>query len=171
MNLAEILHVSVTPVVLISASGLVSLALYNRLGLINTRVRNFHREKISLLKELQADDHIDKRLLLNMMNSQIARVMHKARLMVWSLYGVLLGIVAFVLCSLLAAVGTIWPMLSYAALALHLAGLCLFLGGVLMALWELTRSLSPMAEENAYLDFYSVCIDGSRSSETQSRRS
>lgn len=170
MNLAEILHVSVTPVVLISASGLVALALYNRLGLINARVRNFHREKISLLKELRADDDVDKRLLLNMMNSQIARVMHKATLMVWSLYGVLLGIVAFVLCSLLAALGTMWPTVSYAAFALHLAGLCLFLAGVLMALWELTRSLTPMAEENAYLEFYSVCIDGSRPAEDQPPR-
>jgi hypothetical protein len=154
MDVANLLSVSVTPVVLISASGLILLALYNRLGLINARVRNFHREKMALIKDIEREDGADRRLLLNMISTQIDRVMKKARLTVLSLSALLSAIAAFVLCSLCAAIGTLLPSLNYVAFAFHLLGLGLFLTAVGIALFEINRSIAPMAEENAYLDFY-----------------
>lgn len=158
MDIAKLLSVSVTPVVLISASGLIVLALYNRLGLINARVRNFHREKMSLVRELEVDDRIDKRLLLNMMNAQIARVMNKAKLTSLGLSALLSAIVSFVLCSLTAAIGTLVPVVNYVAFGFHLLGLALFLVAILVALFELRHSLEPMQEENEYIDFYCAGI-------------
>jgi hypothetical protein len=160
MDLARLLQVSVTPVVLISASGLVTLALYNRLGLINARIRHFHREKMALLRELERDDSLNRRLLLNMMNAQIDRVMAKARLMVMSLYSLLLAIALFVLCSFFAAVTTVidaWhDETAWVAFGCFLLGLGLMLLAIVLAIAELTRSLQPMSEENAYLDFYAA---------------
>ena len=175
MDLARLLQVSVTPVVLISASGLVTLALYNRLGLINARIRHFHREKMSLIRELEANDSLQRRLLLNMMNAQIDRVMHKAWLMVLSLYCLLSAIAMFVLCSFFAAASTVADALhdplSYVAFSCFLLGLGLFLASILLALAELTRSLRPMEEENAYLDFYTAKLSSqvaTRSSDSTS---
>jgi hypothetical protein len=166
MDLARLLQVSVTPVVLISASGLVTLALYNRLGLINGRIRNFHREKVALLKELEHDDTVHRRLLMNMMNTQIERVMHKAWLMLLSLYCLLTAIAAFVLCSLFAALSTLWEVgqtiTTYTAFACFLLGLALFLGAIVFAILELTKSLRPMEEENAYLDFYFATLSDNK---------
>ncbi len=159
IDLPKLLSVSVTPVVLISASGLILLALYNRLGLLNSRVRNFHREKMALIKDIEREDGADRRLLLNMISTQIERVMSKARLTVRSISTLLVAIAAFVLCSLCAAIGTLLPLFSYVAFAFHLLGLGLFLTAVGIAHFEISRSIAPMEEENAYLDFYCSGLD------------
>jgi hypothetical protein len=159
MDIAKLLSVSVAPVVLISASGLILLALYNRLGLLYARVRNFHREKMALIKDIEREDGADRRLLLNMISTQIARVMSKARLTVRSISTLLCAIASFVLCSLCSAIGTLFPWFNYVAFAFHLIGLGLFLIAVGIAIVEIRRSIRPMEEENAYLDFYSSGLD------------
>ncbi len=94
------LSVAVTPIVLISACGLVTLALYNRLGTILARIRAFHQQKIELLGKLQRDDAVDPEPLLDLLDAQVVTVTVKARMIQKGLFCLLAAIAAFLLCSL-----------------------------------------------------------------------
>jgi uncharacterized protein DUF2721 len=145
--------VSVTPVVLISACGLVLLALYNRLGVILARLRAFHQQKIELLKELDRREGGEQQhLLVDLIDSQLAKVTAKARVIQYGLYCLLAAVLALLLCSLLAAAAVWHESVGVAALGMHVLGVALFLAGVGWALRELTLSLTPLEEESAYLE-------------------
>ncbi|HEV3005797.1 MAG TPA: DUF2721 domain-containing protein, partial [Pirellulales bacterium] len=91
---------SVTPVVLISACGLVTLALYNRLGAILARIRAFQQHKIELLEHLHQREAAEQQMLLDMIDSQIVGVTAKARAIQKGLICLLAAIAAFLCCSL-----------------------------------------------------------------------
>jgi hypothetical protein len=152
MDASHLLSVSVTPVVLISASALVTLALYNRLGTILARIRAFHQQKIELFKNLHGHEFVEQQMLIEMLNSQVVGVTGKARVIQKSLYCLLAAIVAFLLCSLFAGATELQEGIGMIALAMALIGLGLFLGGIGLAMWELRLSLTPLEEENAYLE-------------------
>lgn len=149
MDISQLLTASVTPVVLISACGLITLALYNRLGAILARLRAFHQQKLELLRQLESDE---SRTLLSMVDSQIEKVTLKARVVQKGLYCLLSAVMAFLLCSLFAAVAVLYKQFSMIALGMHFIGLSLFLSGIGWAIRELTLSITPLDEENAYLE-------------------
>lgn len=153
MDVSHLLSVSVTPVVLVSACGLITLALYNRLGAILARIRAFHQQKIELLQTLdnrQGEDwHM---LLLQMLDTQIAKVTIKAKTIQKGLYCLLSAVLAFFLCSVLSAAAVLYEPLGMVALAMHFLGLVLCFVGIGWAIRELTLSLTPLQEESAYLD-------------------
>ena len=151
MEVSRLLAASVTPVVLISACGLILLALYNRLGAILSRLRAFHQQKLELLKGLDERDSEDTFMLLGLVDSQIAKVTLKAKVIQKGLYCLLAAVVAFLLCSLFAAVAVLRTDFNLAALTMHFVGLSLFLAGIGWAIRELTLSITPLDEENAYL--------------------
>jgi hypothetical protein len=152
MDAAHLLSVSVTPVVLISACGLVTLALYNRLGTILARIRAFHQQKFELLKNCHEHEVVEQQMLMDMLNSQIVGITVKARVIQKSLCCLLAAIVAFLLCSLLAGGTVLHEWFGLVALGMGFLGLCLFLAGIGLAMWELRLSLTPLEEENAYLE-------------------
>lgn len=152
MDILQLLTASVTPVVLISACGLITLALYNRLGAILARLRAFHQQKLELLKECDDRESDDCQTSLSMVDSQIEKVTLKAKIVQKGLYCLLSAVVAFLLCSTFAAVGVLNEQFSMIALGMHFVGLLLFLGGIGWAIRELTLSLTPLDEENAYLE-------------------
>ena len=143
---------SVTPAVLISACGLVTLALYSRLGVILARIRAFHQQKIELLEDLHEHEVIEQQMLLDMLNSQIVGVTVKARAIQKGLYCLLAAIAAFLFCSLFSAATVLHEWLGMVALGMGILGLSLFLVGLAWAMRELTLSLTPMEEETAYLE-------------------
>ena len=154
MDAFRLLSISVTPVVLISACGLVLLALYNRLGAILVRIRAFHQQKIELLEN--ADNGDDQVMLLKMLDSQISKVTFKAKTIQNGLYCLLSAILAFLICSLLGATTVLHKSLGVVALGMHVVGLCLFLAGIGLAIRELTLSLVPLEEENAFLEVLTI---------------
>lgn len=151
MNTQQLISVSVTPVVLISACGLVTLALYNRLSAILARIRSFHQQKIELLENRQQRSTDDRQMLMCLIDSQIAKVMAKATMIQKGLFFLLSAVLAFLFCSLLAAVAVLHETVGVIALATHLIGLVLFAGGIGWALRELVLSLSPLEEESNFL--------------------
>ena len=151
MDTSHLLSVSVTPVVLISACGLVTLALYNRLGTILARIRAFHQQKIELLKNLHEHEVVEQQMLMDMLDSQIVGVTGKARVIQKGLYCLLAAIAAFLLCSLCVGVTELHEWVGLVALAMFFLGLSLFLVGLGWAMWELKLSLSPLEEESTYL--------------------
>ena len=151
MEISHLFSVSVTPVMLISACGLVTLALYNRLGTILARIRAFHQQKIELLKALHEYEVVEQQMLLDMLDSQIMGITVKARVIQKGLYCLLAAIAAFLLCSLFAGVTELHEWVGLVALAMFFLGLSLFLVGLGWAMWELKLSLSPLEEESTYL--------------------
>src|SRR6185436_12902604 len=104
MNAQQLLSVSVTPIVLISACGLITTALYNRLGAILARIRVYHQQKIAALEDRKHRRTAERQRLLRMMDSQIAQMTVKAKMIQKGLFCLLCAILAFLLCSLLTAV-------------------------------------------------------------------
>lgn len=151
MEVSHLLAASVTPVVLISACGLIMLALYNRLGAILSRLRAFHQQKLELLQGLDQRQADDTLMLLGLVDSQIDKVTLKAKVIQKGLYCLLTAVAAFLLCSLFAAVAVLRADFNLVALTMHFIGLSLFLAGIGWAIRELTLSITPLDEENAYL--------------------
>ena len=152
MDTSHLLSMSVTPVVLISACGLVTLALYSRLGVILSRIRAFHQQKIELLTNFHQHEVIEQEMLLNLLNSQIVGVTVKARVIQKGLYCMLAAIAAFLLCSLFSGATVLHEWIGMVALGTDILGIALFLVGLGWAMRELTLSLIPLEEESAYLE-------------------
>ncbi len=148
MDTSHLLAVAATPVVLISACGLVTLALYNRLGAILARLRSIHQQKIGLLD----GPHSDKATLLDMLDAQIVAVTRKGRLVQNGLRCLLGAVAALLLCSVFAGASVVYEGVGVVALGTGVLGVALFLAGLGWAMKELTLSLSPLEEETAYLD-------------------
>jgi hypothetical protein len=148
---ADMLGLSVTPGILISACGVVSSALYNRLGVILARIRSYHQRKIELLVGPPRHDAVDPHALLGLLDAQVAAVTAKARMVQKGLYCLLAAIVAFLLCAVCAGVATVCDWVGPVALASGLVGVCLFVAGLGWAVREVTCALSPLEEETAYL--------------------
>jgi hypothetical protein len=151
LNSAHLLSASVTPIVLVSACGLVTLALYNRLGAILARLRAFHQQKVELLQNLHEHEGDELLMLLDMLDSQIEEVTLKAKVMQKGLYYLLTSMAAFLVCSLFAGATVLHEWMGMIALGMHFIGLCLFLVGLGWAMRELTLSVTPLEEESAYL--------------------
>ena len=152
MDTSHLLSASVTPVVLISACGLVTLALYNRLGAILARIRSFHQQKIGLLDGLQEQDLDGPHLLLDMLDSQIKEVTDKAKVLQKALFCMLAAMSTFLLCSVFAGATVLNVGFGIAAVGTCVLGIGLFLSGIGLAMRELALSLIPLDEENAYLE-------------------
>lgn len=152
MDAFRLLSLSVSPVVLISACGLIMLALYNRLGAILARIRAFHQQKIELLKVLEQHESGEQQMLLGMIDSQIGKVTVKAKTVQKGLYCLLSAVLAFLLCSLFAAATVVHESIGVVAIGMHIVGLSLFFVGIGWAIRELTQSISPLEEESAYLE-------------------
>lgn len=153
MDTVHLLSVSVTTVVLISACGLIMLALYNRLNAILVRIRAFHQQKIALLEDLDRREGDEQRqMLLDMIDSQIRKVTLKAKAIQKGLYCLLSAVLAFLICSLLTPAVLLHESIGIAALGMHVVGLLLFLAGIGCAIRELSLSLIPLEEENASLE-------------------
>lgn len=152
MDTVHLLSISVTPVVLISACGLILLALYNRLNAILVRVRAFHQQKMTLLEEVGKSGAEERQSLLDMIDSQILKVTAKAKAIQKGLFCLLSAVVAFLLCALLAPAVLLHERIGIAAFAMHALGILLFLTGAGWAIRELSISLIPLEEESAYLE-------------------
>jgi len=152
MDAFHLLSVSVTPLVPISACGLITLALYNRLGTIFARIRAFHQQKIELLEGLNKLEDDDAQMLLDMLESQIAKVTFKAKTIQKGLYCLLSAVLAFLLCSLFFSTAVLYEWSGVVAIVMHILGLFLFLAGIVCAIRELTLSLTPLEEESEYLE-------------------
>jgi len=152
MNAQQILSVSVTPVVLISACGLITLALYNRLGAILARIRAIHQQKLDLLKGRKLENGLDQRQLLKLIDTQSAQATDKARMLQRGLACLLGACLAFLISSFLTAGSVVFQSLGLLALITHFVGLALFASGLIWALKEINRSLMSLEDEITYLD-------------------
>src|SRR5436309_1492183 len=110
----KIISVSVVPVVIISACGLLCLAFYNRLAAIVSRLRTFQRER------LHEQERVDQRggepsdvsrAFLDLLEEQTLRVTRRARLIRLTLLFLLLAISMLIGCSLMLGLSVVLAQL------------------------------------------------------------
>lgn len=137
---------SVSPVVVISASALLSLALYNRLAAIISRLRAVQRERLHIQEHLESchGDAADlNQKVLQGLADQTLHIRSRARLIRNSLLCLLAAIASLVLCSLFTGIMTLYESVTPAAAAFFILGILLVLASVTFAATELIRALAP----------------------------
>lgn len=146
----------VAPVVMISAAGLVCLALYNRLATIVGRIRAIHKEEIDALSRMSlspapAPSRSTRRRVVTL-EEQVEHLMARARLVRAALVCLLATILSMLLCSLAIGLSLVWDDAAYVALAVFLLGVLVEATGVVLAILELRIALVAAALEDASIE-------------------
>jgi len=157
MDFAKIISASVVPVVIISACGLLSLAFYNRMAAIVSRLRGFQRERMHQQEQLQrAGDKRDATtqrywLVLELLELQTTHVIRRAKLIRLTLLFLLLTIGMLIGCSLMLGLSVLLPRAMYVAIPLYVLGLLSMLTATVAAAVELKRALEPVELESRFI--------------------
>ena len=148
----------VAPVIMISACGLLCLALYNRLAAIVGRARIFHKERFDALhkastlgeEQLQAREHLLRRAQI--LAEQGGQILRRAKMIRNGLICLLTSVVLMIACSLFLGLAISVPNVSTIALGSFVLGSLTMLAGVVCALGELFRALDPVVFEMTQLE-------------------
>ncbi len=158
MDALRIIQTLVAPVVMISACGLLVLAFYNRLAVLVSRVRAFNHERLELLEELQeapADQSTDRKdtlkRRLDAIQLQVLEILKRSRLIRNTLVCLVICIKCMVICSLFLGLSMVSHDFEYGALLFFCAGMIILLFGMVFALMELVRCLTPVALEEGFV--------------------
>jgi hypothetical protein len=152
---SKLVSASVAPVVVISASGLLCLAFYNRLAAIVSRLRTVQRERLqeqlALRAALERRDVTTvrrHRRMLNNLKHQTAGIIGRAHIIRLTLLGLLATVAFLIVSSILNGLALLWPPLAIAAAALFVTGMLCLLAGVIAAMIELKLSLDVVELES-----------------------
>lgn len=155
---SRIIAVSVVPVVIISACGLMCLAFYNRLSSIVSRLRAFQRERLQaqdwLARNAGVTDTIvaeRHRQVLSMLEVQTVHVTRRARYIQRTLMCLLTAIACLIVSSLLSGLSILVSAATGVAAAFFVVGLCCVLAAVSFAALELTAALKPIELESQFV--------------------
>lgn len=146
------------PVVMISANGLMCLALYNRLAAITARLRLFFRERFDVdirLAEQSTDDNpaVEERLKqrLRSLTKQSGLVLRRARQIRNALMFLLASVVGQLVTMLLLGLTYQAAFLAPLALLTFVASILIMITGILLAIGELIAYLGPVEAEELEL--------------------
>jgi len=151
----SIISVSVVPVVIISACGLLSLAFYGRLAALVTRLRLFQREMLKEQEKWAKEGTGDHQQLLEVLRTQTLQVTQRARLIRRALLFFLTAVAILIVCSLTLVTSWFFPPAAFFAAVLFVLGLLSMLGGVISAMLELRESLEQVELEGRFV-FHAV---------------
>ena len=164
-ELYSFISASVVPVVIISACGLLCLAFYNRLAYIVARMRSFHRELLTeqeeYAKDLAADptDEITARRhreVIRMLEVQTEWVYRRAQLIRGNLLCLLMTIACLTICSLSMGLASLYQRALYVSLVTFVVGALFLLGGVILAIAEMSFALKPLELESRFVSKMSL---------------
>ena len=158
MNFPEwpsVISVSVVPVVIISACGLLSLAFYGRLAALVSRLRSFQREMLREQEKWAKEGPGDHQQLLEVLRTQTLQVTGRARLIRRALLFFLAAVGFLIVCSLTLVASWFFPPAAFLAAVFFVVGLLSMLGGVISALMELRESLEQVELEGRFV-FHAV---------------
>jgi hypothetical protein len=163
-NWTQVISVSVVPVAIISACALLSLALYNRLASMVSRLRGFQRERLGEYQTFA--EHVREgrqdpicrqhhRQMLQMLEVQTKRVYRRARMMRWAILCLLVAIAGLTLSSLATGLALLVPMMNgiarIAAVWLFMGSMSVMFAGVLLAVIEMWNALEPVQLESQFV--------------------
>jgi len=167
----KIISVSVVPVVIISACGLLCLAFYNRLAAIVSRLRAFQRERLHEQEKMDRAEAAElaemelRRSMLELLQVQTQRVTRRAKLIRLTLLFLLLAISFLIACCMMLGVSVVLPAAVYVAVPLFTLGLCSMLTAMICAMLELRGALAPAELESSFVtqivrNEFSHAVDG-----------
>ncbi len=146
----------VAPVVMISAAGLVCLALYNRLAVIVGRIRAIHKEEIDALSRMSSapapSPSRSTRRRVVTLEEQVEHLMARARLVRAALVCLLCTVLSMLFCSLAIGLSLVWEDAASVALAAFLLGVLVEASGIVLAILELRIALVAAALEDASIE-------------------
>jgi len=152
----RIVSASIAPVVVISACALMTLAFYNRLASIVSRLRGFQRERLAEQEQIQRielgsvpdqDALSRRRRVLDNLAEQTHRTLRRAKLIRMTLLCLLGTIGLLVISSMFNGLSVIWPGAYFGAAILFVAGMALLLVAVGCAIAELLSVLDVVESE------------------------
>jgi hypothetical protein len=151
----SVISVSVVPVVIISACGLLSLAFYGRLAALVSRLRSFQREMLREQEKWAKEGPGEHQQLLEVLRTQTLRVTARARLIRRALLFFLVAVALLIVCSLTLVTSWFFPPAALFAAVFFVLGLLSMLGGVISAMMELRESLEQVEFEGRFV-FHAV---------------
>ena len=151
----SVISVSVVPVVIISACGLLSLAFYGRLAALVSRLRTLQREMLREQEQWAKEGPGDRQQLLEVLRTQTLQITERARLIRRALQFFLTAVAILIVCSLTLVASWFFPPAAVLAAVLFVAGLLSMLGGVISAMLELRESLEQVELEGRFV-FHAV---------------
>jgi hypothetical protein len=147
----SIISLSVLPVVIISACGLLSLAFYGRLAAVVSRLRGFQREILVEQEKRERTGSLDQARLLELLRTQTEQVKRRARLIRRALMFFLTAVGLLIICSLSLAFTWYARAGALFAAIFFVLGLLSMLGGIIAALLELRGALEPVELEARFV--------------------
>jgi hypothetical protein len=159
-GLSKIISAGVGPIIVISACGLLCLALYNRLAAVVTRLRAFHMQSMAEEQELTRQRRapnpdemavVRHQEVLGMLRVQTEHVTRRARLIRSTIQCLLMSIASLALCSLCLGLSEVWPPMVYAAVVLFVGGLLLVVAAAMVAMVEMKQALDPIELEGRFV--------------------
>lgn len=139
---------------MISACGLLCLALYNRMSSIVTRLRQFHHERLAIYTDFP-DRAEAERDALNLrfkgLEHQAHHMLDRGRMMRNSLICMVSCVLSMAVCSLLIGLSLMVEDLYAFAVAMFVLGLLLMSAGAVLALLELRVSLQQVEYEHDHI--------------------
>lgn len=159
-DVVKTIQLLVAPVIMISANGLICLALYNRLAAIVSRTRTFHKERfdaISNLSALPLEEQTGQRARALRrrgveLELQVKRILRRAKLLRGALMLLMGAVISMLLCSMSLGLTVILESLVWLPLALFFTGTMMMIGASLLALLELAGALEPVMAEGDSVD-------------------
>lgn len=152
----RIVSASVAPIVVISACALLTLAFYNRLASIISRLRGFQRERLTEQEQVHRLERLDppderllgrRRRVLENLAEQTQRTLRRAKLIRLTLLCLLGAIALLVISSIFNGLTVVWPEAHVGAAILFLSGMLLMLAGIACAMAELLAALEVVESE------------------------
>ena len=147
----SIISLSVLPVVIISACGLLSLAFYGRLAAVVSRLRGFQREILVEQEKLERTGSVEGARLLEVLRTETEQVKRRARLIRSALMFFLSAVGLLIICSLTLAFTWYVRETALFAAMFFVLGLLSMLGGIVAALIELRGALEPVELEARFV--------------------
>ena len=156
MTTADTIRELAMPVVMISANGLICLALYNRLAAITSRLRRYYRERFDVDMRLAADPGpgahsvgVESRLRdrLTTIDQQCLLVLGRARQIRNALILLLASVVGMLFIMLLIGLTYELPFLAPLAVVTFVGSVIVMMCGVSLAIGELVMYLDPLHSE------------------------
>jgi hypothetical protein len=156
MTTADTIRELAMPVVMISANGLICLALYNRLAAITSRLRQYYRERFDVDMRLASDPGpgahsvgVESRLRDRLMtiDQQCLLVLGRARQIRNALILLLASVVGMLLIMLLIGLTYELPFLAPLAVVTFVGSVIVMMCGVSLAIGELVMYLDPLHSE------------------------
>jgi len=156
---AKAVTTAVVPVVMISACSLMSLAFYNRLAAMVTRLRAFQRECLENQEDLHrtsgdqshstANKH--KKAIIDMLQQQTNGVLRRAKLLQTTLTFLLSAIALLILSSLCLGFSAFNGSLIIPAAILFFIGCACVFTAVCFAIAEIRAALDPIRLESEFV--------------------